>query len=64
MKYTVLKRLLSIIIILIFISSIYIPNIISIENKTDYKLIIISPHVFSNSGKDISDMQVQYPDAR
>ena len=49
MKYIILKRILSALIIIILISSIYIPQIISIENTTEYELIIISPVDFSNN---------------
>ena len=47
-----MKRILSILIITIFISSIYLPQFISIENidyEGEYELVIISPNDFSNN---------------
>ena len=52
MKYIISKKILSILMISIFFSSISIPQIISIENinyKAEYELMIISPDDFSNN---------------
>ena len=52
MKYIISKKILSILMISIFFSSISIPQIISIGNinyKAEYELMIISPDDFSNN---------------
>jgi len=52
MKYILSKKILSILIISIFFSTISIPQIISIGNinyKAEYELMIISPDDFSNN---------------